>query len=137
MAASPDGLTLRKITRLLQYHEHAADALRTTLALMNGEAVAAKQETRAPLLATALALDRARTQRSPVPPKKDRAKTAHFLALFDPVKPLTSADVMTKTGRTGRAYGLPSLIHHGYLKRKGAGWVRTSKPYDVHPPKTT
>lgn len=69
-----------------------------------------------------------------VPGKKAAAKakasasgqsSAAFLAGFDRQKARSLDEVRTATGQMGRNIGV--LIRHGYLKRKGDGYVRTAK----------
>jgi hypothetical protein len=71
---------------------------------------------------------------TPKPGKKAQAKaraaekgqsSALFLAGFDRRKSLTLDEVRAATGQMGRNIGV--LIRHGYLKRKGDGYVRTAK----------
>ena len=50
-----------------------------------------------------------------------RQRTADFLAQFDQTDPIAVDD--------GGAHGLGTLVRHGYLKKKGDGWVRTAQEY--------
>jgi hypothetical protein len=119
------GLTLKKIEKLYALHDGIATALRTTLQLLRGEAVDRKVETGPDVLTAAVRLDAQR--RAPRAPagthtamvNERRQKTAALLATMDLHKP---------TNPGGRSLGV--LIQHGFIKRKGDGYIRTAKDFE-------
>jgi Arc/MetJ-type ribon-helix-helix transcriptional regulator len=144
-----------QMRKLLAEYEHAAEAIRTTLGLLNGHATAAKQNGHASTITDAMLLDAqrrtAKAARATAPrlskngktlgrPKKTRhdamlqrrRDTEAFLAAFETTTPITLADVKTAAGGTLPIRGgLGTLLRHGYLKRKGGGFIRTSKAFVV------
>lgn len=120
----------KRLRELLTYHEHAADSIRTVMALANGHAVKAKQNGHATVLAHALALDADRREVAPAKRKyhkghtaavtKRRAHTKAFLDHFSTTTPRTTTEGMKLIG---------SMVRYGYLKAKGDGYLRTDKPF--------
>jgi hypothetical protein len=126
-----------KIERLLAHHEQITAALRTTLGLLDEGAHETKQQRGSTVLADALALDAARRgKRGPYGKRKpsaearrqsktdrreQRQRSANFLKLFDTDKPK----------RVPNSRGIAPLLLHGYLKRKGDGYVRTAREFSV------
>jgi hypothetical protein len=104
-------------------------ALRTTLALLDGNAHASSAKRSGSTISQAMALDAARLgngnghSRPAGKPSllAQRQRTAALLAQFDRTEPRRSP---------GRA-NIGVLIHRGYLVRQGDGFVRTDKPYVV------
>jgi len=89
----------------------------------------------------AIAIDATRRAKAPTTRRKappttkagllaQRQATVEFLGEFAANTPRLPADA---TGR--RKLGV--LIAHGYLKRKGDGFVRTAKPYHIDPKAAT
>src|SRR5688572_5843758 len=134
---------LAQLHKHLHHHEQIVTAIRTTLALPDDHA-STKTAKRAPdVLAQALALDRQRKASSNGsgprigrPPKnkqpsywnhetvKERRKrTAAFLELFNATTPTPAP---SKKGKGG-ALGI--MIQHGFLKKKGDGYIRTGKVF--------
>lgn len=116
-----------RIVRLLQHHEAAAAALRTTLELVDGEAAQAKA--RKPpynIINQALAIDATRRKGKRKQPTtkeerlRQRQRTVAILDKYDRVTP-------RPIEIAGRSMGI--LVQHGYLVRKGDGYVRTVKTY--------
>lgn len=56
-----------------------------------------------------------------------RMRTANELAQFDPQEPKRPEDLAVPVN------GLGALVRRGYLRRQGAGFVRTAKPFHVDP----
>jgi hypothetical protein len=126
-----------KLLRLREQRAHELDALDTAIALLTGSAVATKRGRAASVLDEAIALDTARTsKRGKYKPRKPhgaasvkerRAATAAFLKSFDDVKPGKGNGVLVKSG-------IGTLLRHGYLKRKGDGYVRTGREFSIDKP---
>jgi hypothetical protein len=148
MATHPHGgATQTRLDRLLAYHESAAEAIRTTIGLLNGSAKAAKTNGHNTVLAEALALDgdrahkvkakaRAKKKKPHRPTGRDairvqRQRTAQVLDKFDLKTPRPVAEVAQELGVSSKRAGFSPLINHGYLKKKDDGYVRTAKPYVV------
>lgn len=155
MATHPRNSMPERMRELLAYHEHAADALRTSLQLLNGHATQKKQDQHQDLFdAVQLDAARRRSLAKRGPHKKKRAappvsavrvlarppkrkKRGNTAAARDPqivVNLLSHFD--TDEPREARKMGLPgaggrigNLVNAGFLRRKGRGYVRTSKPY--------
>jgi hypothetical protein len=126
---SAPSVTQRKLEQLLHYHLQVVQALQTTLGLLNGHADAERKERAPSILATAMELDMARRaakpRAQPKPPgwhtqnvKRRRAETAKLLDRFDATTP---------SRHPTRTLGV--LIQHGFLKKKGDGYIRTAKPF--------
>jgi hypothetical protein len=116
-------MTVKKLELLLQHHEGITAALRTTLALLRGDAMERKATRGPAVLQAALQLDAARTKTNDGTHtrmvKARRERTAALLARFDLHKP--------QTIQTGRTAGV--LVQHGFLKKTRGGYVRTSKQF--------
>ncbi len=136
MDTSPNahgGNTLVKLRKLLDEHERAASAIRTTLELLGASLRQTKQARTQTVLATAVQLDTARRGRPPGPVTNynsaasiaaRRQYSAELLTRFDRTEPRGST-VLSGTD----VVKIGPLTRRGYLKRKGDGWVRTSKEY--------
>jgi hypothetical protein len=134
-----------KLERLLAYHEHAAEAIRTTIGLMNGHATTAKTNGHASVLADAIALDGARRAKTGKKKKRvslskpgdraailaQRARTLQALDAFSTKKPSAPEAIAQALGIDPKTIGIGPLRAHGYLKKKGDGYVRTAKAYVV------
>lgn len=116
---------------LLDALETDAAAVRRTLALLNGHAEHKSQRRAPSILQQALAIDQTRRRQATPPPaptkarwgekrKLRREETARLLANFNPDEPQQLPGTRMSV-----------LIQHGYLKKKGSGYVRTSKPFTV------
>jgi hypothetical protein len=139
------GYTEAKMRKLLTFHEHAADAIRTTLGLLNGHDTATKMNGHKTVIAQALALDAGRAAKTKGTAAKKKAPlrngqhkaailaqrkaTAKVLGVFDTERPTTLAAAAKEAG-VGKIHVGPYL-HRGYLRRKADGYVRTAKPYKV------
>ena len=123
------GSTIARLTKLLAHHDEAASAIRFTLGLLNGAEKVAKQNGHAPVIAAALGIDGARRERKRKggkrngagrPPASDAVKrrraTVKFLARFSRTTP-----------RPG-GIGISIYAQHGYVRKKGDGYIRTDKP---------
>jgi hypothetical protein len=128
--------TMGKLLRLREQRAHELDALDTAIALLTGAATAIKRGRAASVLDDAIALDAARTSkrgkykaRKPKESKQivhaRRAATLAFLRSFDDAKPSRG---------NGALNGIPVLLRHGYLKRKGDGYVRTGREFSIERP---
>jgi hypothetical protein len=149
MATHPHGGgTQTRLDRLLAYHESAAEAIRTTIGLLNGSAKAAKTNGHSTVLAEALALDGARAHKvkakAPAKLKRRvqtgaatraklaiRERTARVLALVEEKGPITADEITAGIGGGGRV-GYAPLLNAGYLKKVGGNkFKRTAKPFTV------
>jgi len=110
---------------MLEY-QRKADACRLTLDLLREQ----DHTENAPIIDAAVAVDQARVKRR-YTKKKDQKKaamqarrqaTAELLAQFDRKTP------HRPDGNLGRL-GIGMAIRHGYLKKKGDGYVRTAKAF--------
>jgi hypothetical protein len=129
--------TLARLRKLLEEHERKAEALRTSLALLTESQTTTKHRGQTSVLAEALAIDRARVAKKRGRPKREaervesttkhaqRQRTADILSRFNTQTPMTIGD----TGIDGRLVGV--LTRHGYLKKKGEGYVRTPVEFVV------
>jgi hypothetical protein len=117
-----------RIVRLLQHHEAAAAALRTTLELVDTAAAEVKAS-RPPynIINKALVLDATRRKAQPKRPKlsvemkkAQRHRTAAILAKYDRTTPKDATIA-------GKSAGI--LVTRGYLTWKGDGYVRTAKEF--------
>jgi hypothetical protein len=121
---------IEKLEAMAAEHERIAVSIRTTLALLQETGRRAARGQLAKKLAGAV-----KTRKAAAPPKGSRRQqTATFLAQFGPTPRTPKAAV--------EAAGLPSpliartvgsLVRHGYLKKKGDGYVRTPRAYAVAP----
>jgi len=142
---------MRKLKKLLEYHEGIAHALRTTLMVLQDESIGLKRTRSADVLTAALQLDAERITRREQKEKKQqggayrkgqyrpgystkaavaerRGRSIQFLAHFDTKEPRPMP-----AGATAQNSGLGPLINQGYLKKKGDGYVRTKKEYRATP----
>lgn len=130
VGARPYG-KLEKIAALheekARHHEQKARILRAAIAMLDEHASASSVARAAATLKGAMTLDAARRRAEPNPRSnskevalKRRTATATFLSHFDAETP--------REGGAGRGVG--TLIRHGYLKKKGDGYIRTAKVYE-------
>jgi hypothetical protein len=145
MASHPTTGTTGCLHKLLAFHTSAVQAIQMTLDLLKGAQTAEKRNGHSALLASAIALDAARHVASaPVTKRgggrrpnakpgvfaaqlrKQRTATATLLKRFDPETPLSA-----KAAHVTHPQSLGVLIHHGYLRAKGDGYVRTDKRFEV------
>jgi hypothetical protein len=64
------------------------------------------------------------------PRLSSRDSTARLLGYFDRQNPRSLEDVATRAGVSTRHIASGVLMRHGYLKKKGSGYVRTAKVYE-------
>lgn len=128
------GLTARKIEQLLAYHDGIAAALRTTLAVLRGDAIDHRQHRAPAVLAAAVQLDAAR--RANASPTKQRAPHGSLVSAIKARRQRT-ADMLAKFDtRTPRApepddvRRLSVSIQHGFLKKVRGGYIRTAKAFE-------
>ena len=148
MATHPHGgSTQTRLDRLLAFHESAAEAIRTTIGLLNGSAKAAKTNGHSTVLAEALALDGARAHKEKAKAAKPkrvqtgaatraklaiRERTARVLALVAEKGPITADEITAAIGDGGGRIGYAPLMNAGYLKKVGGNkFKRTAKPFTV------
>ena len=118
---------VKNLQELLTYHESLASALRVLVASFSVKKTRATSKSDG-ALASALQLDATRRQAATTKRGKStwkqtkeegRKRTAAALAAFNENTPVS-----------GKGKGhIGSLIHNGYLKRKGKGYVRTGKQF--------
>jgi hypothetical protein len=124
--------TMGRLLRLRDQRAQELAALDTTIALLNGAAAATKRGRAASVLDAAIELDAERRgKRGPYGKRKKkmdkasvqerRARSAAFLNQFDREKPK----------RVPNARRIAPLLLHGYLKKKGDGYVRTAREFSV------
>jgi hypothetical protein len=117
--------TMARLLRLRDQRAQELAALDTTIALLNGAATETKRARASSVLDDALALDAERTgRRRPSITHTRRERSLALLAQFDREQP-----------RRIKSKGLAPLILHGYLKRKGDGYVRTAREFTVQKPR--
>jgi len=75
------------------------------------------------------AVDQALPARKKKSAHESRASTAHLLTHFDRKQARSIEDVATRAGVSTREIAIGVLKRHGYLKKKGDGYVRTAKVY--------
>jgi hypothetical protein len=138
-----------KLESLLDYHERVVLALKTTIELLNADATAGAQSRHSRTLRTAILIDSLRTSPTPEPEpapapakrpglnskpkpkptrgeyarknKQQRSKTATMLATLDPTEPRSLSNPRSAS----------VLLLHGFIRKKGSGYVRTSKEFRV------
>jgi hypothetical protein len=125
-----------RLAKLLAHHEGIAAAIRTTMELLADTRTGAKQKTAGAVINQAIALDATRRQttattrkktgrayngggaRSAARIKASRRQQAKYLATFSPTVP------KLKIGQRSAV-----LIRHGYLVKRGDGYVRSDKVF--------
>jgi|SRR5688572_4236538 len=124
------GPGIATLARLAADYQGHADTLRKAIDLLTLHQTVRKGLTIPAALDQAIALDHARRANGSAPKtrapngtltaarRRKREATAALLATFDAVEP-------RDTG--GNRVGV--LIQHGFLKRKGKGYIRTAKPF--------
>ena len=138
----PTNLTIvDRLTRLLNFYEHAAAAIRTTMALMdqqpetsrNGWGGDRRSQSNGSIAKAALQID-AQRRAGTLPKKKhlrrdeiraQRERSAAVLAHFDPKEPKLPGEFPINPK------SIQPLVRWGFLKKKGPGYVRTAKPFHV------
>ena len=122
---------IKTLERLASAHEEHARAIRHTIGLLVESQSAGKRKATATILDGALALDAERIEATRPKGKRDgsfiaakRAKRRETAGV------LASLDAKTPRPITGQGK-VSALLQNGYVKRKGAGYVRTSKPFVV------
>lgn len=152
VAVPPDvagnGHSPSKLEKLLEYHERAAAAVRTTLELLRAAAHASAVDRQSRTINTALVLDAMRSNGAPpapMPGKKrgrppgtvkrgskiraQRTRSATFLDGFDRSEPREPGPIAALLGVSALTTG--SMVRRGYLAKKGSGYVRTAKEFRV------
>jgi hypothetical protein len=147
-----NGHTPSKLEKLLEYHERAAAALRTSLELLRAAAHVSAVERHSRTINTAIVLDAVRANGStpaPTPAKtrgrkpkgkrattptgskigEQRARSATFLDGFDRTEPREPGPIAAVLGVSSLITG--SMVRRGYLAKKGNGYVRTAKEFTV------
>jgi hypothetical protein len=123
--------TMGRLLRLREQRAQELAALDTTIALLNGAAAVTKRGRAGSVLDEALALDAARVSKKRgsgiSETRKRRKATLAFLESFDREKPGHGNGALVKSG-------IGTLLRHGYLKRKGDGYVRTGREFTVERP---
>ena len=136
------GSTRGRLVRLLARYDSAAAAIRTTLALLDGDAAQTKTEKAGDVLRQAIRIDTVRAGADamivngngsgrPAPAKAKpsgagakaaKAKRRRTAALLDTFSTTTPRPNTEKRP-------LSVLLQHGYLTKKGDGYVRTAKQF--------
>lgn len=144
--------TTDRLLRLLAYFENGAASIRATLDFLQhdptGRAYGRNgngngHDLMPGPLQGAVLLDQARRARyikhgrrtGPQTNKKisaQRQRTADLLAGLNPTTPTLTAEMDPVARR-----GIGSMVRRGYVKRKGDGYVRTAKAFDVDPKSAT
>lgn len=137
--------TTDRLLRLLAYFENGAASIRATLAFLkhdptargNGKANGNGHDADMPtVLAAAVGMERRRRATKgkrgygvAASVRDRRQRTADLLAKLDTTTPTPNADLDPIL----RAQ-LGPMVVRGYMKKKGGGYVRTSKTFHVTPP---
>lgn len=135
---------ITQLRSLLEHHEQAAGALRTTIGLLtngNGhvdllvDSATTRQgrkprkprrpvPTPAPADAVTVATRSKRSKsQDKVSLKERRTQSASLLSHFSTTEPRPSGDL--------RRGAIGPLVHRGYLRKKGDGYLRTAKEYTI------
>lgn len=138
---------IEHMRKLLAEHEHAADAIRTTLGLLNGHATKAKQNGHKSTITSAIVLDAQRRATKPGhskngkklgrpknvkrDPLDGRRATEALLGKFDTETPISIEALRDAVGGKLGPVAIGPLMRHGYLKKTRKGYVRTKKAYIV------
>ena len=129
--------TSARLAKLQAYHESMAAAIRTTRALLDGDATATKQQRAPDVISQAIALDAARRQGGKrrhydgKPGAEIRARRKRTAAFLDSLSTTTPKQAKMN-GVPGGAIG--TLLRHGFIKRSGDGYIRTAKPFSLTRP---
>lgn len=142
MSTHPKAGLVGQIAKLLQDHLDAAAHLSFTLDLLTKTAAVKKQNGHKSVIADALAIEAARVDGKkrlgrplgskskrrvhPVPIQSPREQTALTLAAFSQGTPRTTDEAAVPVGWRAR---IGSLVRHGYLSKKGDGYLRTVKEF--------
>jgi hypothetical protein len=129
---------IKSLERTAEYYEAKARVIRDAIAVFLEHRENGKRKSAGSMFGEAVAVDRARaaTQPSTAPyaqpdyhkPEKIAARrkaSADLLATF------SSTPRPIEPGGEGRK--VAPLIRRGYLRKKGAGYVRTAKQYSIKP----
>jgi len=127
-----------ELARLLAYHENAAETVRAQLRVLGrgqddraqARGLGAAVQRSGVIAARDLDPDRRAASGLSQATIERRARTAAVLAQFDPREPKRAADL---TDQAMPLAGLGSLVRRGYLRAEAGGFVRTDKPFFVHP----
>lgn len=117
------------LVKLLEKYRAAVASIEMTLQLLDLELMSRKQRVANAMVDQALALDGARRKtKGPVaakakkaPKGTDRASSAKVLNHFSMTEP--------RQAPSGDARRLAVYIRHGYLAKKGDGYIRTEKQF--------
>jgi hypothetical protein len=120
--------TPSKIDALIAYHEEALDHLQATKRLLFEHAVARKTKTAAKTFKRAAALDTARASTTAKPYKR---QTASQITANRKASAKLLASMSLTEPRPLKGAHANGLIRHGYIVKKGDGYVRTSKQFSV------
>jgi hypothetical protein len=128
---------VEKLRALQQEYQGKADAIGTTLGLLNGHATTAKQQRHASVVEEALVVDAERraSKKTKKPARgafmankrATRQRTAEHLAALDVKTPTPLAEWREKVGGHRLAIGV--LTGSGLIRKKGGGWIRTAKTF--------
>lgn len=125
-----------RIVALIQEHEAALTALRTTLALLDGGRAESSAKRSGNTISQALAVEAARQAQNGNGHGNGQGKGHHKSAIMarrQHTGTLLAQFDRTEPRRVAGNTKLGVLIQHGYLAPKGDGWVRTDKAYSVDP----
>ena len=121
--------SLHAFERIAEFHEHRARIIREAMKLITEDHAYAVRDDAA--MATAMAaIGESRTTAPGYGARRlereRRRASADLLATFDPNIP--------REAPAGKERAVAPLIRHGYLKKRGDGYVRTVKAFDISPP---
>ncbi len=123
--------TPAKLEALLAYHEKMAEAVRITLDLLRATAVVTKRQSATSIFSQALAMEGERVARRGRPPGPAKPERGHSAAAVRERRAKTFAvlDSLSTTVPSTVGMEAGTLLRHGYIKRKGDGYVRTGKKW--------
>lgn len=136
-------ITQTRMEKLAEEFERRALALRTAIALLNGDARPGKIKRMGAVVGQAIKARAGGTNGSgPGKPhgvakavKAKREETARALAIMAERGPMTRAEWMTAIG--GPVAGLSSMLARGYVVgQKGGTYKRTKKAFEIQPSKS-
>jgi hypothetical protein len=130
MSAS-NGHEYQRLRDVLAYHEGIVAAIRTTLDALDKAAVrdSALPAAGGGIMISPTAAHVLGTLSLPTETPDDVGTKAPTLKRLATAKYLSGFGTTPTPAVDGRAHGIGVLVAHGYLRKKGVGYVRTSKAF--------
>ncbi len=125
------------LEKLLAYHVAATESIRTVMALLNGTERVKKVKRSNGMIEQALAIEATRINGAGKKKKgkgtkkhtSNREQTERILHGLDLKVPATKEELIVMNG--GKMPSIGVLIHHGYMKKKNGGYIRTKREFTV------